>query len=107
MTEDLVAELAGIARARDHDRRAVVCANAPNGEAEPAELIDGRLRRRRPDHLPQDVAALRSLQRDVVHLVCGGAHPGLQPEFLSEFTQPDAAVIVAADPAEIVVAEPE
>ena len=57
--------------------------------------------------MPQDVAALRSLHGDVVQLIGGRAHPGLQPEFLSEFAQPDAAVIVAADPAEIVVAEPE
>src|SRR5262249_45365044 len=107
MAEDLVAEFAGIACARHHHRGALKAADAPDGEAEPAELINGRLRRRRPDHLRQDVAALRSLQRDVVELIGGRAPPALQPELLSEFAQPDAAVIVSADPAEIVVAETE
>src|SRR6476619_7702205 len=55
MAEDLVTELPGVAGARHDDRRPVESADAADGEAEPAELIHGELRRRRPDHLPQDV----------------------------------------------------
>ena len=107
MAEHLVAELAGIARARDDDRRAVIAADAPDGEAEPAELVQRGLRRRRPDDLAQDVAALRSLHGDVVQLIGRGAHPRLEAEFLGLLAQPDAAIVDAADPAEIVVAESE
>src|SRR5262245_9591863 len=107
MAEDFIAEFTGISSAGHYHRCAVESADAADSEAEPPELIHGGLRRRRPDHLPQNVTALRSLQRDVVQLIGGRAHPGLQSEFLGEFAQPDAAVIVSADPAEIVVAETE
>ena len=107
MTEDFVAEFAGIAGARHDDRRAFEIADAADGEAEPFELADRRLARRRPDDLLEDVAALRPLHGDIVHLVGRGAHPGLEAHLLGLLAQPDAAEIVAADPAEIVLAEPE
>ncbi len=74
-------------------------------EAEPlrARRSDG-LRRRRPDDLRQDLAARRPLHGDVVQLV--GRRPSprrLQAELLGLLAQPDAVVVVAADPAEVVV----
>ncbi len=107
VAEDLVAELAGEAGARDDDRRAVEGADAADREAEPAELLERGLRRRGPDDLLQDVAALRALHGDVVQLVRRGAHPGLQAELLRLLAHPDARQVAAADPAEIVLAEPE
>ena len=47
VTEDLVAEFAGIAGARNDDRRAFEMADAADGEAEPFEFADRGLRRRR------------------------------------------------------------
>ena len=69
MAQDLVAELAGVAGARDHDRHALRIADAGDREAEPFEFGDRRLQRRGPDDLLQYVAALRPLHGDVVHLV--------------------------------------
>src|SRR5262245_4678627 len=69
MAEDFIAEFTGISSAGHYHRRAVESADAADSEAEPADLIHGGLRRRRPDHLPQNVTALWSLQRDVVQLI--------------------------------------
>jgi hypothetical protein len=80
-------------------------ADAADRETEPFELADRRLARRRPDDLFEDVAALRALQGDIVHLVGGGAHPGLEALLLRLLAQPDAAIVIAADPAEVLVAE--
>src|SRR5262249_10944345 len=107
LAEDFVAEFTGISGAGHHQTRAVESADAADSEAEPAELIHGGLRRWRPDHLPQDVAARGSLHRDVVSCMGERAPPAFQPDFLGDSAQPDPAVIVSADPAEIVVAETE
>ena len=40
VTEDLVAQFAGIAGARDDDRDAVVVADPPDREIEPLDLVD-------------------------------------------------------------------
>ena len=69
VAEDLVAELAGVAGARDDDRRPFESADAADGEAEPTELVQRGPRGRRPDDLAQDVAALRTLHGDIVQLV--------------------------------------
>src|SRR5262245_54240378 len=69
MAEDFIAEFTGISSAGHYHRRAVESADAADSKAEPADLIHGGLRRRRPDHFTQDVTALWSLQRDVVQLI--------------------------------------
>jgi hypothetical protein len=104
MAEDLVAQFARIAGARHHDRRPLEGADAPDGEAEPSQFLDPGPGRRRPDDLLEDVAAVRPLDRDIVHLVGRGAHPGLEAELVGLLAQPDAGIVVAADPAEIVLA---
>ena len=107
VAEDLVAELARVAGARDHDRDPLVAADPPDQEAEPLEVLERGLRRRRPDQLAHDVARRRALDRDVVELVGRGLHERLQAELLAQLLQPDPVVLVAADEAEVVVAEPE
>ena len=69
VAEDLVAEFAGVAGARHHHRRALEMADAAHGKAEPPKLVDRRLRRRGPDDLLQDFAAVRPLHGNVVQLV--------------------------------------
>ena len=69
VAEDLVAELAAVAGARDDDRDAVVGPDPADEEAEPLELLELRLGRRRPDELLEDLAAQRALDGDVVQLV--------------------------------------
>ena len=54
-----------------------------------------------------DLAALGTLYRHVVQLVGGGLDPHLQVEPLGQLLQPHARIRVAADEAEVVVAEPE
>ena len=107
MAEDLVAELAGVAGARHHHRRPVVVADAADQEAEPLELLERGLGGRRPDQLLHDLAALGALDGEVVQLVGRGLDPHLQAQSLGQLAQPDAVVLVAADEAEVVVAEPE
>ena len=106
MAPDLVAELARVPGARDDDRDPVVRPDATDREAEPLEILERRLRRRRPDDLRQELAALRPLDGDVVELVGRGLHPHLELLALGELVQPDAVVLVAADEAEVVLAEP-
>ncbi len=55
----------------------------------------------------QNVAAFGSLDLQIVQLVGGVAHPGLQPELLRLFAQPQAASVTAANPAKIILPEPE
>ena len=88
VAENLVAELAGVAGARDDDGHALRVADAGDREAEPFEFADRRLQRRGPDDLLEDVAALRALHGDVVHLVGRGAHHDLQPELLGLLAKP-------------------
>ena len=105
MAPDLVAELTRVAGARDDDRDPVVRPDAPDREAEPLEVLERRLRRRRPDDLLQELAALRPLDGDVVELVGRRLHPDLELVAVGELLQPDAVVLVAADEAEVVLAE--
>ena len=107
MAPDLVAQLAGVAGARDHQRDTVEIAQPGDGEAEPAELLQVRLGRRGPDQLFEDFAALGALHRDVVQLVGRGLDPDLEAQLLGLLAQPDAAVVVATDPAEVVGPEAE
>ena len=103
---DLVAELARVARARDHDRDPVERPDTPDREPEPADVLERRLRRRRPHDLLQQLAACRPLDREVVELVGGRLDPDLQLVAVRELLEPDAVVLVAADEAEVVLAEP-
>src|SRR3954447_25772710 len=58
MTEDLVAELTRIAGSRNDHGRPFEMADAADREPEPAELGDGGLRWRGPDHLREELARL-------------------------------------------------
>ena len=84
-----------------------VVADAPDEEAEPLELVDRGLRLRGPDELLHDRAALGPLDGEVVQLVGRGLDVRLEAEALGELLQPDAVVRVAADEAEVVVAQAE
>ena len=107
MAEDFIAKLTGIARARHHQGRAGRSAQTRDGKPEPAKLGHRGLRRRSPDDPAEKLTRVRALNGDVVQLVGRGAHQHLQPQLFRLIAQPDAAVIVAADPAEIVLAQPE
>ena len=108
VAEDLVAELAAVARARDDDRDAAEVADPPDEEAEPLELLQLRLVRGRPDDLLEDLAARRPLDGDVVQLVGRRLDPdALEPEPVGELLEVHAVVGVAADEAVVVGAEPE
>src|SRR5262249_40666169 len=93
MAPHLLAEPAGVTGARDDYRDPVVGADAPDREAEPLEILERRLRRRRPHDLREQRAALRPLNCDVVELVGRGLHPDLQAVPLRELVQPDAVVL--------------
>ena len=99
---DLVAQLAGVTGARDHDRRATGVTQTAHGEAEPLQLGQRRLVWRRPDDGRKQGAAGRALHRDVVQLVRGIAHQHLQAQRFGLVLQPDTAEVVTADPAEVV-----
>ena len=84
-----------------------VVAEAPDDEAKPLELVDRGLRLRGPDELAHDRAALGALDGEVVQLIGRGLDVGLEAEAVGEVLQPDAVVGVAADEAEVVVAQAE
>ena len=107
MAEDLVAELAGVAGPRDDDRDPVMGPDPSDQEAEPLELLEARLGRRRPHDLLQRVTARGPLEGHVVELIGGRLDPHLEPLAVGDLAQPDAVVLVAADEAEVVLAEPE
>ncbi len=107
MAEDLITKLAGIAGPADDHRGAVEAVQAADGQAEPAQFLDRRLGGRRPDDLLEDVARQRSLNRHVAVMVGRGPHPGVQPALLGLFPEPEARLVVAADPAEVRLAQPE
>ena len=106
MTENLIPQLAGIAGARHHQRRTTRPAQPRHGKAEPAQFRHRRLHGCGPDDPLQNLAAVRPLHRDVVQLVGRGPHQHLQPQLFHLIAQPDPAVIIAADPAEIVLPQP-
>ena len=107
VAEDLVAELAAVAGARDDERDAVVGADPADEEAEPLELLELRLGRGRPDELLQDLAAQRPLDRDVVQLVGRRLDPHAQAALVGDLLEVHARVRVAADEAEVVVGHAE
>ena len=107
MAEDLVAQLAGIAGARDHDGDPVVIADPPDGEMEPLDLGQARPGRRRPDDALQHLAALGPLHRDIAELVRRGFDPGLETAGRRLVAQPFAGVFVAGDEAIAVGAHAE
>ena len=106
MAEYFVAKLTRKASPRDDERNAVKINDPGNGEAEPLELVDCRLCRRRPDHLLKDVPACRALDGNVVKLVRRRLHPDIELHFFGLFAEPFTAEVAAADPAEIVGTEP-
>ena len=82
-------------------------ADPPDRKAEPAELLDRGLGGRRPNHVLEDVSALRTLDGHVMELVGRRANPDIEPKLRRLLAHPFAAVVGAPDPAEIVVAEAE
>ena len=108
MAEDLVAQLAGIAGARDDDGNAVIIADPPDGEIEPLDLRRPRGRAGAVQTmLLQDVAALRPLDRDVAELVGRGFDADLELAGRRLVAQPFAGEFVAADQAIAVGAHAE
>ncbi|MPL84472.1 hypothetical protein SDC9_30437 [bioreactor metagenome] len=107
MAEDLVAKLAGIARARHDDRHTLGPADAAHGEAEPAEIGQGGLVRRGPDDFRHQRARARPLHRQIVHLIGRGAdhHGEAKPRRL--LAHPHPALVRAADPAEVLRTQTE
>ena len=55
----------------------------------------------------EDLAAPRSLDREVVELVGGRLHPDAKARALRLLLQPDAVVVVAPDEPEVVLTQPE
>ena len=104
MTEHLIAELARIAGAGHHDRNP---AEPPDGEAEPLQLAHRGLRWGRHHEARQNVPRAGALDADIVELVGRGLHPDLQPVLAGELAQMDPAIVLAADPAEVVLPEAE
>ena len=82
VAEHLEAQFARVAGARHHQGNALVVADASHGEAEPAQLLDGRLVGAGPDDLAEDLAAERALYLDVVELVGGVPDEGVEAAFL-------------------------
>ena len=99
---DLVAQLAGVTGARNHDRRATGVTQAAHSETEPLQLSQRGLVRRRPDDGRKQGAAGRALHRDVVQLIGRIAHQHLQAQRFGLVLQPDTAEVVTTDPAEVV-----
>src|SRR6185437_9761851 len=88
--------------------RLVQVPDPPDREPEPAEAAKLRLGRRRPYQLPEQVTRLRALDRDVVQMVGGVLDPDpVQVQPPGELAQPGPVVLVAADEAEGIGAEPE
>ena len=107
MAEELVAELARVAGAGGDQRQALRPAEAADREAEPLQLGERRLRRRRPHDPRQDLARGGALDADVVEVVGRLLHPDAQSEPVGLLAQPDAVVLGAADEAEVVRRDPE
>ncbi|EKD60275.1 MAG: hypothetical protein ACD_54C00843G0002 [uncultured bacterium] len=63
--------------------------------------------RRGPDHPLDDLPTVRPLHRKVMQLIGRRPHHHLQPQLFGLLAQPDAAVIIAADPAEVILPKPE
>ena len=78
-----------------------------DGEPEPAELPDALPRWSGPEDAFEDLPALRTLHRNVGELVGGRPDPGVEPAPLRLLAQPQPREVVAADPPEVVVPEPE
>ncbi len=109
MAEDLVAQLARVARARHHDRHALRLADPTHQEPEPPEFVDRRLGRGRPDEPSEDLPAVRPLDRDVVQLVdrrlSRAPWPSPSRSACSRSQMPTA--VVAHHEPEVVLAQPE
>ena len=75
--------------------------------AEPSQLFHRGLGRRCPDDALHNLAAVGALHRQIVQLIGARAHHDLQPQLFSLFAQPDTAKIIAANPAEVIAAQPK
>ena len=107
VTEHLKPQLAGIPCARHHHRCALRPAQTAHREAEPPKFGNCRLMWGRPDHPLHNFARVRPLYREVVQLIGGTSHHHFQPKFFCLLAQPDARVIIATNPAELILAKPE
>ena len=107
VAKNLVPQFAGIPGAADHASGAVKPAQARDGKPKPPKFVHRRLLRRRPKNLAQNIARARPLHSDVAQLRGRIAHPRVQIFFMRLLPQPQPAVVVAADPAKIVVAQPK
>src|SRR5258707_676209 len=75
-------EIDGVAGGCNHHGPAVKDADAPYGEADPAEPLQCGLRWAREDQLAQDVPALRPLHGEVVSLVGSRGGPHFKTQLL-------------------------
>ena len=107
VAEELIAELPGISGAGHDEGHAVKVVKPGNRKPEPAELTDGLPGRARPENGLEDLPALRALHRDVRKLLGRGLDPRVETPALRLLAQPQSRQVVAANPAEVVVSEPE
>ena len=107
MAEHLVSQFAGIARTAQHHGLALHIAQTGHGKTEHAQFFDGRHGGGSIENLFQDIAAQRTLDGDVVQLIGGRPHPGIQTQLARLLLQPEAGVVIAPDPAEIGLAQAE
>ena len=77
VAEDFIAQLARVARARHHQRRAVKAVQTRDRVAEPSQLFHRGLGRRCPDDALHNLAAVGALHRQIVQLVGARAHHDL------------------------------
>src|SRR5690606_37152517 len=82
-------------------------ADPADREAEDPQLLHRRTLGLGPDHLPQDVTAAGTLNRDVMKLVGRRAHPNVHTTLFSLLPQPEARGTAAAHPAEVILVEAE
>ena len=107
VAEELVAELPRVSGAGHDQGHAVKVVKPGDRKPEPPELADGLPGGSRPEDGLEDLPALRALHRDVRKLIGRGLDPCVETPALRLLAQPQSRQVVAADPAEVVVSEPE
>lgn len=107
MAEDFVTQLARIARAGYDDRGTLKAANATDRESKPVFIVHFKLVRR-PTMVLEQVAAVRSLNRDVVHLIRRRTDPDVVAHLFGPVREArHRCSRRQADPAEVILGKTE